>query len=269
MNGIRSFWLAIAIVAPSAELRAQASDMKIPAAASDRFPDGISVQQVKDGKVYVDRRGLTLYGMDVRAVTGRTGRPFVFCSGPCLDAWEPLLALPGSTPMPIPPMFGGPRAQEGDPPPAKGDGDWSVVQGPTGPQWAYKRVHLVFTRKGDRPGSTVHDGDDGYTWNTLKYVPPQPELTAPPNVEARFVEGAYVLTDSQGNLLFSAKGKDCAATCANWQAFASGMARRGMGDWGVRQGEDHAQWVYRGKPVYRIRSSAPADIPAEGTLLNP
>ncbi|RJF94290.1 hypothetical protein D3876_06380 [Sphingomonas cavernae] len=259
------------MAAQPAQLWGQASDMDILAAASDRFPEGISVKAVEGDSVYVDRRGLTLYGMDVRAVTGRTGKPFVYCSGPCLDEWQPLLAPPGSTQAPVSPEFGGSRIAPGgeDAQKASDGGDWTVMPGPAGPQWTYKRVHLVFTRKGDRPGSTAHDGDDSYTWNTLKYVPPVPEFAAPPNVEARFIDGAYVLADTQGNLLFSPKAKSCAEPCAGWLVFASGMARRGMGEWAVRQGEDHAQWVYGGKPVYRIRSSNLADIPAEAVLLNP
>lgn len=269
MKALQTCLLAIAVATLPGELLAQASDMDIPAAASDRFPEGVSVKRVEGGKVYVDRRGLTLYGMDVRAASGRTGRPFAFCSDACRDQWEPLLAPAGSPSMEIPAMFGGRRKPEASDAPDKDAGDWAAVQGPGGPQWVYKGVHLVFTRKGDRPGSVAHDGDDGYTWNTLKYVPPAPELSAPPNVEARLLDGAYVLADTRGNLLFSPRAKTCVDACAGWQVFASGMARRGTGEWAVKQGEDHAQWVYRGKPVYQIKGSNPADIPAGGVLLNP
>lgn len=270
MTAIRAAILTIALTGQSASLWAQASDMDIPAAASERLPGGIAVKSVEDGRVYVDRRGLTLYGMDIRAVTGRTGRPFLYCSGDCLAQWEPLLAPAGSTPAPTPSEFGGPQVVEDQSEAAAKDAeDWTIAQGPQGPQWVYKRVHLVFTRKGDRPGSTAYDGQDSYVWNTLKYIAPIPELVAPPNVAPSLVHGGYVLADTQGNLLFTPKAKDCADPCGNWRGFASGMARRGIGQWSVRQGQDQAQWVYRGKPVYRIDGNDPADIPAEGVALTP
>lgn len=246
---------------------AQASDMPIPAASSDRFPPGIVVRQAGEHKVYADRHGHTLYGMDLRAVVGRTGRATLYCSQDCLTNWEPLLAPPGSEVQPTPHAFGGARSVDQQPVKAAGT-DWTVMEGPKGPQWVYKRFHMVFTRKGDRPGSGEHDGEDGYIWNSLKYIPPVPELVAPPNVVPVLVKDAYGLADGQGNLLFSPKGKDCPAPCA-WSGLAAGMARKGIGQWSVRQGGDQAQWVYRGKPVYRSTSANPADIPAEAAMLTP
>lgn len=254
------------LAALPATVRAQASDLPIPAAASDNFPAGIAVKEAGEGRVYVNRRGLTLYGMDMRAVTGRTGRPALYCTGDCLAEWEPLLAPPGSPLSPVPRQFGGPRTSGEKP--ASDAGDWSVMEGPSGPQWVYKHIHMVFTRKGDQPGSTVQDGQDDFVWNTLKYVPPVPKLTAPANVTSRLVKDAYVLADAQGNFLFTPRQKDCTDPCA-WRGFASGMARRGIGEWSVRQGEDQAQWVYRGKPVYRTEGKNPTDIPAEAVALTP
>jgi predicted lipoprotein with Yx(FWY)xxD motif len=243
---------------------AQASDLPIPAAVADHFPAGIAVKTAGEQRVYVNRRGATLYGMDMRAATGRTGRPALYCTGDCLSEWEPLLAPKGSPVSPVPREFGGPRTPSEKP---SGEAtDWTVMEGPAGPQWVYKRVHMVFTRKGERPGSVAHDGEDGFLWNSLKYVPPVPKLSAPANVTPRLADGAYVLTDGQGNQLFTARAGDCADPCA-WPVFASGMARRGMGEWSVRTGPDRSQWVYRGKPVYRTEGKDP--IPAEAVALAP
>lgn len=245
-----------------APLRAQAADLDIPVAAADHFPRGISVK----ARVYTDRRGLTLYGMDMRAATARTGQPALYCSGDCLIQWEPLLA-PRSAPIsPVPRAFGGPRQEVAATKPASDNPDWTVMEGPAGPQWVYKKVHLVFTRKDARPGSTEHDGADGYLWNSLKYLPPPPKLVAPPDVTARLADGAYVLADSQGNWLFSPKSADCADPCG-WRPLSTGMARRSVGQWSVRQTAESAQWVYRGKPVYRADQRQP--VPADGVALTP
>jgi predicted lipoprotein with Yx(FWY)xxD motif len=264
---VRAALPALSLAMAPVAVWAQASDLPIPVAASDSFPAGIAVKEAGEGHVYVNRRGLTLYGMDMRAVTGRTGRPALYCTGDCLAEWEPLRAPPGSPLTPIPRQFGGPKVP-GEKPAAKPIGDWLVMEGPVGPQWVYKQVHMVFTHKGDRPGSVVQDGQDSFVWNTLKYVPPVPKLTAPANVTPRLVKGAYVLADMQGHLLFTPRHKDCADPC-KWRGFASGMARRGMGEWTVRQGEDQAQWVYRGKPVYLAEGKDMADIPAEAVALTP
>lgn len=95
---------------------------------------------------------------------------------------------------------------------------------------------------------------------------PPPKLIAPSDVAARLVDGAYVLADAQGNWLFSPKAADCATPCA-WRALATGMVRRSVGQWTVRQTGDQAQWVYRGKPVYRADPRQP--VPADGTALIP
>nr|WP_184019768.1 hypothetical protein [Sphingobium boeckii] len=258
--------MAIALIVTPATAWAQASDLPIAVAASDTFPAGIGTKAVKDGAVYVDKRGLTLYGMDVRALTGRTGKPFLFCTGACLDSWEPLLAPAGSPVQPTPPGFGG-NSRNG--PRVAPSGDWTVSEGPQGPQWTYKRVHMVFTRKGDRPGSTAHDGEDVFVWNTLKYIPPAPKISAPLSVQARLVDGAYVLADTQGNLLYTMQTKRCSAACADWQVFPAGMARRGVGAWSVEQGQDYAQWLYHGKPVFKISGTDPAKIPTGGVVLKP
>ncbi len=168
--------------------------------------------------------------------------------------------------MPAPPEFGGDRKA----PRLKQDGpDWIVMQGPSGPQWVYKRVNLVFTHVGERPGTIGHEGEDALVWNSLKYVPAAPKIDAPADVTARLVDGRYLLVDGQDNLLVTHKGKACGTACADWRVFPAGMARRGMGAWTVRPDGDRAQWAYRDRPVFTIAGDDPADIPAEAEPLIP
>src|SRR5438128_916562 len=87
--------MATAQLAAGAAL-AQPADLPIPAAVSNDFPAGISLAKTKNGTVYVDAKGHTLHGMDLRTLIPRTANGLKYCSGPCLDEWEPLLAPPGA-----------------------------------------------------------------------------------------------------------------------------------------------------------------------------
>jgi len=253
------------LVQPAA-LWAQAADLPPEAASGEPLPAGVSIRKVGAQSVYVDAHGRTLYGMDMRAVTGRTGHQPLWCSGDCLTQWTPLAAPAKAEIVPAPPEFGGDRKA----PRLKQDGpDWIVMQGPSGPQWVYKRVNLVFTHAGERPGTIGHEGEDGLVWNSLKYVPAAPKIDAPADVTARLVDRRYLLVDGQGNLLVTHKGKACGTACADWRVFPAGMARRGMGAWTVRPDGDRAQWAYRDRPVFTIEGDDPADIPAEAEPLIP
>jgi predicted lipoprotein with Yx(FWY)xxD motif len=301
-------WVAM-VVAPfaAAGALAQPADLPIPAAASNELPAGIGIAKTKNGSVYVDAKGHTLYGMDMRTLIPRTANSLKYCSGPCLDEWEPLLAPADSktdnsaAADPYSRILqaqgqgggqGGAAAAQGGAAAAQGGqgaqgqqaagggggnntgrstgevqnvSDWSVVDGPKGPQWAYKRWHLVFVHKGDKPGQTDKDGYDDHVWNTLKYVPPVPKLVAPTTVASAFQSGSYVLTDKQGHLLFTGK---CADNC-RWVPLQAGAAGTGVGEWTVDRSGDTPQWLYRGKPVYVSQEDDPLQTPAAGTALRP
>ena len=232
----------IAILALSAALAgtaayAQPVDLPIPAATTDQYPPGVTVRQTAKGPVYADAEGHTLYGMDMRTLVRWSADAAQYCQGPCAETWQPLLAPPDSKPNVVFPRGFGDRPRPGGAAgtatPAAGAAaapvrggfnavppgyiaqanapDWTIIQGPQGPQWVYKGWHMVYTRKGDKPGSTVFDGSDNLTWNTLKFVPPVPKLVAPSSVSTLFVDGAYVLTDKNGRVLFTG---NCAADCA-------------------------------------------------------
>lgn len=245
---------------------AQPADLPIPPATTTEYPVGVAVGRVAGTPVYIGPGRRTLYGMDMRTLLREGPDPSQYCQGECAAIWEPLLAPTGAKvnivypgvakrAVPAPP----------DPVPNQKAPDWTVIQGPQGPQWVYKGWHMVFVRKGEVAGSAAHEGDDDLRWNTLKFVPPVPVITAPTNVATAFVGGAYALVDGRERLLFTGA---CAKNCA-WQPFAGGLASRGVGEWTVLRDGDGPQWAYRGKRVYVAESATAADLPRGGSVLRP
>ncbi|MCW1429911.1 hypothetical protein [Novosphingobium sp. JCM 18896] len=269
MKGLALAAAAAAIVSSGLAL-AQPVDLPIPAATTSEFPPGVTLGKAGGVAVYAGPDGRTLYGMDMRTLLRDGADPSQHCREACAQVWEPLLAPAGAKPNLIFPMGFGERGRA----PVQGEyvqnakaPDWTVIAGPQGPQWVYKGWHLVFVRKGEAPGSAAHEGDERMVWNTLKHVPPAPKLTAPVNVSAAFVEGAYALVDKEGRLLFTGS---CAAACAGWQPLAAGLASRGVGaDWTVDRAADQPQWLYRGKPAYVAEGAVQADLPTGAVVLRP
>lgn len=270
---------------------AQPADLPIPAATTDQYPPGVSVGSAGGMPVYVAKDGRTLYGMDMRTLLRAGADTSKYCQGECAERWEPMLAPADAKPNIIFPRGFGDRQRQqaagaaapapAAPAPAASSGavaagaeflqnqkapDWTIIQGPQGPQWVYKGWHMVYVRKGEAPGSAAHEGDEHMTWNTLKYVPPVPKLTTPVNVSTAFVGGAYTLVDQEGRLLFTGS---CSDDCAGWRPFAGGMASRGLGDWTVDHAADKPQWLYRGKPVFVAEGPDADDVPAGATMLRP
>jgi len=200
---------ALALALAPKIVHAQPADLPIPAATTTQYPPGVSVGRTDSGPVYVNAKGLTLYGMDMRTLVRWSPDPSQFCKETCIADWEPLLAPAGSTPnITFPRGFGDRQrtaaaqgqaagqavpAAAGAPPPRPATpplpADWTIIAGPQGLQWVYKGWHMVFIRKGDRPGSTALDGADALTWNTLKFVPPVPQIIAPMNVATVLIDG--------------------------------------------------------------------------------
>lgn len=255
--------LLAAAMLPAAAV-AQPADLPIPPATTTEFPAGIKVGQSAAGAVYTDAEGRTLYGMDMRTLLRWAPDPAQYCTGPCAEQWEPLLAR-GMQPNIRFPRSNRDALPEGFVQPQKAP-DWTVIAGPQGPQWVYKGWHMVYARKGDQPGSTAFDGAEELTWNTLKFVPPLPAPVAPGNVTTRLVDGAYALADGEGRVLFSG---DCGNACAGWKPLAAGLASRGIGEWSVGRGGDVPQWLYRGKPVFVGEAAETDALPAGATILRP
>jgi predicted lipoprotein with Yx(FWY)xxD motif len=268
-------------------LLAQPLDLPLASATTSIYPPGVSVAATPAGSVYVDARGRTLYGLDMRTLVRWSADPAFYCKDRCAD-WQPLLA-PARSPVNIafPQGFGdrlrqsiasgaavpsrsaAPAAETGpetfyrDPLKAP---DWTVIAGPAGPQWVYKGWHMVYVRKGDGRASTRFDGAENLTWNTLKFVPPVPAVEAPAGIRAVFADGTYVLADNDGHALFTGA---CAGACDGWKPLAAGMASAGTGAWKVSNSGDRPQWTYRGKPVFVSEESGIGHSPARGEALRP
>jgi predicted lipoprotein with Yx(FWY)xxD motif len=224
--------------------------------------------------------------MDMRTLLRAGPDTSKYCQGACVEVWEPLLAPAGSTPNIAFPLGFGDRRQParliGGAPATASVGqrpdplaemarnqkapDWTIIQGPQGPQWVYKGWHMVFVHKGDQPGSAAYDGAENMTWNTLKYVPPVPKVVAPVNVSTAFIDGGYALVGKDGRLLFSG---NCGNDCAGWRPFTGPLASAGVGDWAVSRDTDAPQWLYRGQPVFIAEGAKPDDVPAGAKVLRP
>jgi predicted lipoprotein with Yx(FWY)xxD motif len=144
--------------------------------------------------------------------------------------------------------------------------DWTIVDGPAGPQYVYKGYNMVYVRKGDKPRSTAFEGAQDKTWNTLKFIPPVPKVAAPNGVGAAWVNDSYVLTDKDGKLLYTGR---CGTDCASWKPLAAGIASQGLGEWTVDRNAARPQWLYRGKPVYVAADDSLASLPRSSMALRP
>lgn len=300
---------AAALSCLSSPAMAQNRYAPIPPAASAELPAGISVRKTPVGDVYIDAKGRVLYGMDKNTLRLDTRTPHKHCVGKCQERWEPVAAPAGTPETPAAPAgFGFGRGAGGGggggqrtgstvgadaaqaAVQAQGQGgnfigtqgnslraataapagpDWTVGEGPNGPQLIDKRTHLVFARKDDSPDSTEWDGEENFLWNALRYVPPVPKVAAPAGVSPLFVSGAYALVDKQQRVLFV---RDKAPACGNACAvpFTTGFLMKGMGDWSVKRDGDQAQWLYRGKPVF-VSLAVPrsADVPDGAAVVRP
>ncbi len=264
---------AVTLATAPVALQAQPADLPILPATTSEYPKGVAVRSTEAGPVYTDVWGHTLYGLDLRTVQRWSPDAAQYCATRC-EEWEPLLAPADSTPNVAYPAGFGPGRREwaakmaekgyysepGNAP------DWTIIEGPAGLQWVYKGWHMVYTRKGDPKGSTRYDGADEFKWNTLKFIPPVPEVVAPEKVEPLFVDGSYALSVGGEQLLFTGA---CTAECNGWAPFAAGLASRGIGDWQVNREHDVAQWTYRGARVFVASSGEGRSVPEGANVVRP
>ena len=270
-----SFLAAVIVAIQPLPALAQPADLPIAPATTTEYPAGVKVLKAKTGAIYTDKSGHALYGMDMRTLIRWNPDPSKYCQAECAMDWEPLLApKDAKANITWPKGFGERRAAPGTPSPALPAGfvtpqtapDWSIIDGAAGLQWVYKGWNMVFVRKGSKAGSTEFDGAEHMTWNTLKFVPPVPQLVAPGTVSPKFVDGAYALSDKDGRLLFSGT---CAKDCAGWAPLTAAMASHGVGEWAVGNTGDRPQWLYRGKPVFYSAGDDPLFVPAGAVALRP
>lgn len=255
-------YVTLAIASPAL---AQPADLPIPAATTAIYPPRVTVVATLTGPAYADAKGRTLYGLDLRTVLRWSPDPALFCRQACAETWEPLLAPPGSTPSVQYPRGNRAVVPAGFVAPESAP-DWTIIAGPAGAQWVYKGWHMVYTRRGDKRGSSQFDGTEDRRWNTLKFVPPAPIIVAPPGIKPALADGNYVLTDAAGRTLFTGT---CAGVCADWQPLLGAMASRGVGEWTVGAGQSGPQWQYRGKPVFVSSEDVPGRVPPRASVLRP
>jgi predicted lipoprotein with Yx(FWY)xxD motif len=262
--------LLLAFAVPAMPALAQPVDLPVPPATTDVYPPGVSVRRIGAGSVYVDRKGRTLYGMDMRTLMRFGPDPAQHCVDACAAAWAPLLAPADAVVNIRYPQGFGDRGREGSANTQfvqnQKAPDWTVIDGPAGKQWVYKGWHMVFARIGDRPGSTAFDGAEDLTWNTLKFVPPMPKVEAPAGAAPIVVDGRWVLADKAGRVLFTGTCKD---GCTGWRPLTGGMASRPLGDWSVAPDQDIPQWRWRGKPVWMTVAGDPVQVPPGAKELRP
>ncbi|UVO52652.1 hypothetical protein [Sphingomonas sp. SUN039] len=205
------------------------------------FPSGVSTGSSPLGRVYVGKDGRTLYGLSLRSVRARTSLTLTYCTGPCAAAWTPLKA-PGD---------------------AKPVGSWTVVQGAQGPQWAFDGSPVFAFNADAKPGDI---GGDHWKdlFLALGYIPPKPEIVAPPSVDARLTDVGYVLADSGGRALFASA---CASACGARTPFAAAAASLPVGDWTILRDRDRPQWAWRGSAVFVAADASSTDVAAGDVLL--
>ncbi len=241
-------WLAgIMLLAPSAPTWAAPAPQSPGQLSAPAYPPAFRVRRHGDDFHYVDARGMTLYALNQRVAFSRSGGQDPYCVGPCARVWTEVSAPADAKPV----------------------GDWSVVTGARGPQWAYRK-NPVFTYAADRaPGQIKGDGYEDL-WSLIAFVPPPPSLTAPPGVAPLYANGRYVLADSERHALFVAAGKTgCGPGCEDWTPLLAGLSARDLGDWRVDRDGVRARWTWRGKLVFVSPSDKPAAVPNGGQVLSP
>jgi predicted lipoprotein with Yx(FWY)xxD motif len=220
-------------------------------AALPATPPAITFGRTPIGPVFADAEGYTLY------VTRRDTEPGVStCFGPCASEWPPVRASAWAQPF----------------------GNWSLVaRGDGTPQWAYRGRPLYGYRQEEQKDWAIGQGN---VWQ-IATVDPFPERggrrrsylragvrqtrfeveDAPPGIVAETTPLGVVLADAQGMTLYVAPAA-CRPACAGmWAPLRAPAAAVPFGDWSVAPRPDGvAQWLYRGRPLYRCtRDAAPGE----------
>jgi predicted lipoprotein with Yx(FWY)xxD motif len=92
-----------------------------------------------DGR-FVDGQGRTLYTFDKDTMPGKSA-----CTGACATNWPPAMSDSSD----------------------KASGDWTLIAGDGGKQWAYKGKPLYTYAADSKPGDTTGDGFKG-AWHMAK-----------------------------------------------------------------------------------------------------
>jgi predicted lipoprotein with Yx(FWY)xxD motif len=245
---------------------------RYPVAAPTDAPLGVVARPTAMGAVLMTGAGKALYTYRPQGVTKAA------CLGDCLAAWRPMLA----------------------PAISQAHGDWSIVQGAGGGQWAYRGKPL-FTYAGDTRFGDLHGAAEaGWTLATL-----QAPLKPPSDIAVEMTVTGPVYADHDGRTVYvwtcvdEAPDKEVcdipassgvanwrslcgpAATCAaTWRPVIAPAGARPVGaTWsivavdptGARQFASADQpdalkvWAYRGRPLYTyVGDHAPGDMYGDG-----
>jgi len=102
--------------------------------AGDKMPSGVQEKKSNSGMVVLaNAKGMTLYTFD------KDMKGMSMCTGECIKNWPPLTASADAKPM----------------------GNWTIVEGESGKQWAYKDKPLYTFVKDTKAGDTTGDGAGG------------------------------------------------------------------------------------------------------------
>jgi predicted lipoprotein with Yx(FWY)xxD motif len=201
------------------------------------MPRQVQLQTVKDlgdAKVFADTAGKTLYFFDNDlSFDGVEAHFQSTCVDECRQAWPPLIAPAGATPI----------------------GDWALTERPEDEnekQWTYKG-RLVYTFTADPgPGVAKGDGMRG-GWHAVRYeVPPNIKLAG--GITIQKSKSGWVLANARGMSLYKqpAALKTCDAQCLiAWRPVPAAAIARPIGEWTiVSQSDGTRQWAYRGNLVF-------------------
>jgi len=185
-------------------------------------PPEVAIQDVGDGSILTDAKGMSLYSFDMDKQPGKSA-----CVGECPKAWPPLLAPAGTRP----------------------DQGWALIARDDGTsQWAYGGKPLYRYVVDSAPGD---ENGNGVYFN-LWHVVFQPMRT-PPGLTIHDSALGRVLADAQGRTLYVSDRSACDRACAeDWKPFPAPAIAGALGDWSaVRRDDGATQWAYKGKPLYR------------------
>jgi len=236
---------------PSAGGRATAA-----AAVPRLTPPGITLQlrtptakgqiETSPQEFYAAADGMALY-LYANDQAGQDSR----CAGACREHWQPLQAPAG----------------------AAADGDWSVRQSPSGPEWRFHGRPVYRDMEDTVIGTAAGDGAEDGAWQ-VALLRPELGMALPDGISVRPIAdaGGTGLVDDRGRTLYddSARTIDdparaagsCDARCQRlWHPLEAAAIANTVGEFRpLARADGITQWTYRQHPLYTFAGDhAPGD----------
>lgn len=225
--------------------------------AAEQLPQGLKLVETSEGVAVGGADGKPFYRLDLDNFSERRQEMATIaarrCAADnCMRYWRPVAPPAGF------------KASEG----------WTVTPREAGPQLAYKGKPLyrfvgksfdelaqgrvapsyfsAYTNKGISMVSGVPVG--AVYWNVVPYDRAPPKLIAPSGIKADGSKLAFLLTDADGQKLYTSKSrKPCASPCDALKPLAAPLAAEPVGKWKPAVDAVGTQyWEYAGKPVYYL-----------------